>query len=107
MSEPTCPQRARERDAASLIFNLPGSVVIGVVDLPLGDPDTGTCPDLLPLAIGAEYVDVWTASAGHDICADDPWVNRQLTDQDADAGLRYHPLAAEQRAVAGLILDML
>lgn len=36
MSEPTCPQPVASRDAASLIFNLPGYTVIDAVDLPLG-----------------------------------------------------------------------
>lgn len=67
-------------------------------------PASGTCPDLLPLATGdyayarrinellastvqeaarasgAEYVDVFRASAGHDICAKDPWINGLVTD---------------------------
>lgn len=49
---------------------------------------------------GARYVDVGAASAGHDICADDPWVNGRTTDRQA--ALAYHPLAAGQRAVARL-----
>ena len=53
MSEPTCPQLVTSRDAASLIFNLPGYDVIDAVDLPCGgrrvvvqalDQDEG-CPD--------------------------------------------------------------
>ena len=36
MSEPTCPQLVTSRDAASLIFNLPGYDVIDAVDLPCG-----------------------------------------------------------------------
>jgi transposase len=36
VSEPTWPQPAPSRDAASLIFNLPGYTVIDAVDLPLG-----------------------------------------------------------------------
>ena len=49
------------------------------------------------------YVDVWSASQGHDICSDDPWVNGAVTDQKRAA--RYHPFAEEQRAVARLVLD--
>src|SRR5262249_44837401 len=26
-------------------------------------------------ATGVTYVDIWTASEGHDICSDDPWIN--------------------------------
>lgn len=36
MSEPTCSQPPAGRDAASLIFNLPGHDVIEATDLPLG-----------------------------------------------------------------------
>lgn len=50
---------------------------------------------------GATFVDVGAASAGHDICADEPWVNGRSTDQQA--ALAYHPFAAGQRAVARLV----
>jgi lysophospholipase L1-like esterase len=97
-----------------------------VVGYPQIVPASGTC-DLLPLAAGdypfarrinegltravergaddarAEYVDVWAPSAGHDICADDPWINGRVT--SAETALAYHPLAVEQRAVAHLVLD--
>lgn len=91
-------------------------------------PGSGTC-DLLPLAEGdypfaravneglnqamsdaaevtdAEYVDVWEPSAGHDICADEPWVNGRVT--SAATALAYHPLAVGQEAVAELVLEQL
>ena len=54
-------------------------------------------------AAGATYVDVWDASRGHDVCADEPWINGSVTDQSAAAA--YHPFAVEQRAVADLVLD--
>jgi len=54
-------------------------------------------------ATGATYVDVWAASQGHDICSDDPWVNGAVTDQKRAAA--YHPFAAEQVAVADLVVD--
>jgi lysophospholipase L1-like esterase len=99
-----------------------------VVGYPQIVPESGTC-DLLALAAGdypfartvnerlddavrlgaedghAEYVDVWGPSAGHDICAADPWINGRIT--SADTALAYHPLAAEQRAVADIVLGML
>jgi lysophospholipase L1-like esterase len=53
----------------------------------------------------AEYVDVWSASAGHDICGDEPWINGRVT--SASRALAYHPLALEQQAVADLVLDRL
>jgi hypothetical protein len=54
-------------------------------------------------ATGSTYVDVWTASQGHDICSDDPWINGAVTDQKRAAA--YHPFAAEQAAVAELVVD--
>lgn len=50
-------------------------------------------------ATGATYIDVWQASAGHDICADQPWVNGF----SGPGAAPFHPFAAEQRAVARLI----
>ncbi len=92
-------------------------------------PEEGTCPDRVGLAVGdyayvdrvnkaltdavrdgaieagAEYVDLYTASAGHDICSDDPWINGRTT--FPAAALAYHPFAAEQAAVAEMILARL
>lgn len=100
-----------------------------VVNYPQLLPDTGTCPDLLPLATGdypfvrrlnkalsaavldggraggADVVDVYAASKGHDICADEPWVNGIET--RADAALALHPFLAEQQAVADLVVALL
>ncbi len=106
--------RERAPDARVLVVGYPQIV-----------PSSGTC-DLLPLAAGdygfarsvteglndavragaadagAEYIDLWDVSAGHDICAADPWINGRIT--SADTALAYHPLAAEQRAVADQVL---
>jgi hypothetical protein len=103
----------------------PGARVV-VVGYPQIVPASGTC-DLLPLATGdyalarsvnqglaravrlgardarADFVDLWAPSAGHDICAADPWINGRVT--SAATALAYHPLAVEQRAVADLVLD--
>ena len=92
-------------------------------------PDEGACPGRLPLATGdvpyvramstrleqsvrdaaaqggAEYVDVWTPSEGHDICADEPWVN-DVTD-GPEGAFNLHPMPAHQAAVAELLLDIL
>ncbi|WP_185995028.1 SGNH/GDSL hydrolase family protein [Nocardioides campestrisoli] len=98
-----------------------------VVGYPQLAPRTGTCADL-PLArgdygytrlvtrrlntelreaarrSGAAYVDVARASRGHDVCAQDPWVNgKRLTNQ----AIPYHPFAPEQAAVARLVLRAL
>ena len=54
-------------------------------------------------ATRSTYVDVWAASQGHDICSDDPWINGAVNDQKRAAA--YHPFAAEQVAVADLVVD--
>jgi lysophospholipase L1-like esterase len=51
---------------------------------------------------GATYVDVFTASKGHSICSDDPWINGAISDTRRAAA--YHPFAAEQAAVADLVV---
>lgn len=92
-------------------------------------PDDGTCPKRIPVAdgdvpyvremlkllvsaqkgaaedAGAEYVDVYTPSKGHDICSDDPWVN-DATD-GPQGSYNFHPMPAHQRAVADLIEEIL
>jgi lysophospholipase L1-like esterase len=91
-------------------------------------PDHGTCAKL-PLARGdyaqgrrisaaldralaraahrqkVLYVDMYTASRGHDICSAHPWVNGSVTDQQR--ALAYHPLAAGMRADAAAVLAAL
>jgi lysophospholipase L1-like esterase len=98
-----------------------------VVGYPQIIPARGSCPELLPLALGdypfarrisaglaaavkqgareAEYVDLFGPSAGHDICSDDPWINGANT--DPTRALAFHPFAAEQRAAAELVLAKL
>jgi lysophospholipase L1-like esterase len=109
--------RERSPDARVLLIGYPQIV-----------PESGTCADL-PLAerdyafarqvnedlndaveaaagdTDAEYVDVWGATEGHDICGADAWINGRVT--SADRALAYHPLAVEQRAVADLVTDAL
>lgn len=51
---------------------------------------------------GVTYVDIARATADHDICATDPWVNGAVTDQRR--ALAFHPFAAEQAAVAEAVL---
>ena len=54
----------------------------------------------------ATYVDVLGPSQGHDICAgEDAWVNGVNT--DLMRALAFHPFAAEQQAVADLIMKKL
>lgn len=51
---------------------------------------------------GTTFVDVWSASRDHDVCSTDPWINGSVTDQKRAAA--YHPFAAEQAAVADLVV---
>jgi len=91
-------------------------------------PDTGTCRYRMPLAdedydyarqinqrlaegirdagvrAGAEYVDLYTASKGHDICSDEPWI---AGIHGAQRAMGLHPYPEEQQAVADLILELL
>lgn len=91
-----------------------------VVGYPQIVPASGTC-ELLPIdaaeipfvrevsrrlaaalergarASRAEYVDMWAASAGHDVCADEPWVAGLRPEQP---GAPLHPYAEHQAAVA-------
>lgn len=100
-----------------------------VVGYPALLPESGTCPTLAPFApadypllntivsglsdaleAAAEerdltFVDVQAASVGHDVCSDDPWINGASIAPDGT--IPFHPLAAEQAAVADLIGDML
>lgn len=96
-----------------------------VIGYPVIVDEATLCPDRLPLAeddhvfvarllesldratreevggTGATYVDVRSATRGHDICAPDPWINDITNDPNAAI---LHPFAAEQRAVAELVL---
>jgi len=47
---------------------------------------------------GTTFVDMYAASAGHDICADTPWVNGNVTVREK--ALAYHPFASGMRADA-------
>lgn len=48
------------------------------------------------------YVDVFAATEGHDICADDPWIAGETPTKPATP---YHPYAEEQQAAADLIVE--
>lgn len=101
---------------------------IVVVGYPQFFPKAGPCAQL-PLAAGdyalarrvnvllvaaqkkaaertkVDYLDVFAATKGHDMCADDPWIaGVNLTRTDAQV---YHPYPEEQRAVADLLVDHL
>ncbi|GAA1947419.1 SGNH/GDSL hydrolase family protein [Nocardioides panacihumi] len=50
-------------------------------------------------AAGTSYADLWSASAGHDVCAADPWINGI----SGPGAAPFHPFAVEQAAVARLV----
>ena len=54
---------------------------------------------------GTTFVDMYSASAGHDICAGTPWVNGNVTVREK--ALAYHPFAAGMRADAREVLRAL
>lgn len=97
-----------------------------VVGYPQIVPASGTCPQLplgaadYPLArrashrltqelrqaareAGAEYVDVWALTAGHDICGRDPWIAGARPERP---GAPFHPYAAHQDAVADALVAL-
>ena len=102
---------------------------IVVVGYPRIAPETGSCPDLLPVPdaqlsrlrdamkvanqawhdaaeqAGAAYVDMYTPSEGHDICSDDPWVSGYRGVAGKANGL--HPFPAYAEAVAAEIVKVL
>jgi hypothetical protein len=100
-----------------------------LVGYPAIFPEKGQCPGNLTLADGdvtyaretlhrlnalleqvaskshAEYVDVYAATHGHDICSAEPWI--QGRKHELGVALAYHPHAEEQRVVAHLLLRRL
>jgi lysophospholipase L1-like esterase len=54
---------------------------------------------------GVGFADMHRASAGHEICSDEPWVNGRRTDESR--ALAFHPFAEGQEAVADELLDLL
>lgn len=96
-----------------------------VIGYPRLVPDEGTCEELAvpegdydyvrriieglngALQVAADsadatYIDMYAASEGHDICADEPWVaGAPIAPEGATA---WHPYAAEGQAVAELVL---
>ncbi len=129
---PQLLQRVEKRYADALeaiTLRAPEARVL-VIGYPRLLPDSGDCPDRVRFARGdldfvrssfdaldamikrvagrldLEFVDVNSASRGHDICSDDPWINGRRKDPRTKAA-PYHPMPAEQEAVAGLVLARL
>lgn len=100
-----------------------------LVGYPAVFPSSGSCPERLPLAAGdvayadtvlravndelkevaeatgAEYLDTYERTAGHDMCSTDPWI--QGRENAPGVALFYHPRLEEQQAVTDLLLDRL
>ncbi len=92
-------------------------------------PDKGACPSEVPLPAAAavrvryslrkvnevmekaarsarvDYVDMFTASEGHDACSTDRWVNGQNI--ELGKALAYHPFASYHAAVAAKLETLL
>lgn len=116
-----------ERALGRIAERAPNARVI-VVGYPRIAPSTGACPRRMPFAdgdvafgdrvvraldealgdaaqaAGAEYLDLYAASEGHDVCSARPWVNGRRT--QPGVALAFHPLAAGARATAGLLEDL-
>jgi lysophospholipase L1-like esterase len=112
-------------DAVGEILERAPRARVVVVGYPQIVPESGPC-DQLPLAAGdfpfarqivkdivdaqedgaraadAEYVDVWSATEGHDVCADEPWVAGL---EPQKPGLLLHPYAEHQDVVADLLVE--
>jgi lysophospholipase L1-like esterase len=105
------------------------SARIVLVGYPRLYPDAGSCPDRVPMAeqmvpvlrdametindkwkraaadVGADYVDTWSMSEGHDLCSADPWVNGAQDKPGIAAPM--HPYPAFHQAVADAIVALL
>lgn len=55
---------------------------------------------------GVEFLDLWPASEGHDICSDDPWM-AGASPAPGRLAEPYHPYAEGQQAVADLLVELL
>ena len=55
--------------------------------------------------VDVEFVDVYAASHGHDVCSHEPWVQGRVGSRRVGAAL--HPLARGQQAVAEMVLHEL
>lgn len=109
--------RDRAPDARILLVGYPQTfpATTGCAQLPLAAGDVPFAYDALvslnsavssaARKSGAAYVDVWTASEGHDICSADPWIAGAVPPRPD--GAPYHPYPEEQELVAGLLLDVL
>lgn len=113
---------AAVRDALGQVRERAPQARVVLVGYPRITPTEGACPRRLPFADGdvafgdrvmrtldaqlegaaaeadVEYLDLYDASAGHDVCSDQPWVNGAET--RPGFALAYHPTPAGMRGVA-------
>jgi lysophospholipase L1-like esterase len=113
--------RRVERALEQVARRAPHARVV-LVGYPRVAPSRGECPDRLPYATGdvpfgdevlhrlttamhraadragAEFLDMYAASRGHDVCSDTPYVNGVVTDQQRAAA--FHPFRRGMNAVA-------
>ncbi|MGH3332763.1 MAG: SGNH/GDSL hydrolase family protein [Nocardioidaceae bacterium] len=115
----------RVAESARRVLDRAPEATVVLVGYPRLAPPSGSCPPTLPFSTGdaemgdrvtralndaledaarrtgARFVDMYAASKGHDICADDPWVNGRHTDRGA--ALAFHPFPAGMEAAAEAI----
>ena len=119
----------RLEDSLRLIEKRAPKARIILVGYPRYLPDSGSCPDRVPLVdemvprlrdamktanedwkkvadeAGADYVDTYALSDGHDICSSDPWINGAAN--VAGKASPMHPFEAFHQAVAEEIVGLL
>jgi lysophospholipase L1-like esterase len=118
----------RVEHALELVRKKAPQARVVLVGYPRFFPDSGSCPDRVPMAepmvakvrhvmatanekwreaadeAGADYVDTWTMSKGHDVCSAEPWVHGATAVPGKAAAL--HPFESFHRAVADAIVKL-
>lgn len=116
------------RALAAIAQRAPKARIV-VVGYPTITPESGTCPDLLPLAdgdvawfgevvarvnasleaaartAGVEFLDLAQATRGHDVCSDDPWINGAQPGPDGSRPI--HPRKVVHELAARMLADLL
>lgn len=105
--------QAKAPDAQVVMVGYPQIFPAGTTgcdDLPLADGDLplarrfneglNAAVEAAAQAAGADFVDVFSATDGHGICSEDPWIAGKTVRGE---GFAYHPYAEEQQAVARLL----
>ncbi|RNM17456.1 SGNH/GDSL hydrolase family protein [Nocardioides pocheonensis] len=119
----------RVRDTLRAIRKAAPHARVVLVGYPRYLPDSGSCPDRYSVvaameprlrsalrvvnqkwkaaaaAAGADYVDTYAMSKGHDVCSADPWVNG--SQEQPGRAVALHPFEAFHEAVAKKIVTLL